>query len=62
VFRINSVESKVKTELRRAEAGAVRELRNALKRAVATVTAQDARGWFKRCGYAITWTRKSKTL
>lgn len=46
--------SKVKTELRRAKAGTVQELRNTLKRAFATVTAQDARGWFKHCGYAIT--------
>src|SRR5262249_33046283 len=41
--------SKVKTELRRAKAGTVQELRNTLKRAFATVTAQDARGWFKHC-------------
>jgi transposase len=46
--------SKVKTELRRAKAGTVQELRTTLKRAFATVTAQDARGWFKHCGYAVT--------
>jgi transposase len=46
--------SKVKNELRRTKADTVRKLRSALKRAFANVTAQDARGWFKHCGYAIT--------
>jgi transposase len=46
--------SKVKTELRRTKAGTVRKLKNALKRAFAHVTARDARGWFKHCGYPIT--------
>jgi transposase len=46
--------SKVKTELRRAKAGSVQKLGNALKRAFANVTTQDAHGWFNHCGYATT--------
>jgi transposase len=46
--------SKIKTELRRAKAGTVQKLGNALKRAFANVTTQDARGWFSHCGYAVT--------
>ena len=46
--------SKVKAELRRAKAGTIRKLGNALKRAFAKVTTQDARGWFNHCGYAMT--------
>jgi transposase len=45
--------SKVKAELRRLKAETVRQLRNALKRALAKVTRQDIRGWFKHCGYAV---------
>jgi transposase len=45
--------SKVKTELRQAKADTALKLRNALKRALANVTPQDARGWFKHCGYKI---------
>jgi transposase len=45
--------SKVKAELRRVQAETVRQLSNALKRALAKVTRQDIRGWFKHCGYAI---------
>jgi transposase len=45
--------SKVKAELRRVKAETVRQLSNALKRALAKVTRQDIRGWFKHCGYAV---------
>ena len=45
--------SKMKEFLRSRAAGT----RNALEAAVAdsmeTVTAQDARGWFRHCGYAV---------
>jgi transposase len=45
--------SKVKAELRRRKAETVRQLSNALKRALAKVTRQDIRGWFKHCGYVV---------
>lgn len=45
--------SKVKSELRRAKADTVRKLRNALKDALANVTQQDIRGWFRHCGYHV---------
>ncbi len=44
--------SKLKTALRSASANTKRKLSNALKRAIAKVTNQDVRGWFKHCGYA----------
>jgi transposase len=46
--------SKVETEVRRAKAGTVRKLGNAVKRAFARVRTQDARGWFNHCGYVMT--------
>jgi len=45
--------SKVKTSLRRAKAKTMRKLRNALNRAIGTVTAQDIRGWINDSGYAL---------
>jgi len=45
--------SKVKAELRRVKAETKRKLKNALQRALAKVTRQDIRGWFRHCGYAI---------
>jgi transposase len=45
--------SKVKTSLRRARANTMRKLRNALNRAISTVTAQDIRGWINDSGYAL---------
>jgi transposase len=44
--------SKLKTALRSASAETKRKLSNALKWAIAQVTKQDIRGWFKHCGYA----------
>jgi len=46
--------SKVKEELRSAKVHTVRKLRNALKRALSKVTAQDILGWVKHSGYAVT--------
>ncbi len=42
--------SKVKTFLRRAGARTHEALQEAICRALLTVTAQDARGWFRHCG------------
>ena len=43
--------SKVKTFLRRAGARTREALQEAISRALLTVTAQDAHGWFRHCGY-----------
>ena len=45
--------SKIKTYLRKAKARTREELEKALREALLSVTAEDARGWFKSCGYAI---------
>lgn len=45
--------SKLKTYLRAAKARTRDLLDEALKRALETVTASDARGWFMHCGYAL---------
>ena len=45
--------SKIKTYLRKAKARTREELEKALREALLLVTAEDARGWFKSCGYAI---------
>lgn len=45
--------SKLKTYLRAAKARTRELLDEALKRALDTVTASDARGWFMHCGYAL---------
>lgn len=45
--------SKIKTFLRTAAARTVEALKTELTNAVATVTAHDARGWFRHCGYQI---------
>ena len=45
--------SKVKTYLRKAKARSQESLEAALEQALATVTASDARGWFRQCGYAL---------
>lgn len=45
--------SKIKTYLRAAKARTREELEKALREALLSVTAEDARGWFKSCGYAI---------
>jgi transposase len=43
--------SKIKETLRSLKARTKRKLYNALKKAIAMVTADDIRGWFKHCGY-----------
>jgi transposase len=45
--------SKVKTALRTANARVREALDTAITEALATVTAADARGWFRHCGYAL---------
>ncbi len=45
--------SKIKTYLRKAKARTREELEKALREALLLVTAEDARGWFNSCGYAI---------
>lgn len=45
--------SKVKTALRAAAARTVESLDAALTSALACITPQDARGWFKHCGYRV---------
>lgn len=45
--------SKVKAELRRLGADTPRKLAHALKRAYATVTTSDIRGWFNHSGYSV---------
>lgn len=43
--------SKLKTHLRRAGARTREALQEAICQALLTVTAQDAQGWFRHCGY-----------
>jgi hypothetical protein len=43
--------SKLKAYLRRAGARTREELQEAIGQALLTVTAQDAQGWFRHCGY-----------
>lgn len=43
--------SKIKETLRSLKVRTKRKLYNALKKAIAMVTADDIRGWFKHCGY-----------
>jgi transposase len=43
--------SKIKANLRRAEARTREALEEAICQALLTVTAQDAHGWFRHCGY-----------
>jgi transposase len=45
--------SKIKTALRRAKARTVDELMQALKEALLTISAADARAWFVYCGYTV---------
>lgn len=46
--------SKIKTDLRNAAARTQETLDAAISRALEQVTAQDAQGWFKHCGYILT--------
>lgn len=50
---IEKMWSKVKALLRAAEARARTDLVQAIGRALAQVTAQDALGWFVSCGYSF---------
>lgn len=45
--------SKIKTYLRKAKARTREELEQALREVLLKITEEDARGWFKSCGYAI---------
>lgn len=45
--------SKIKTYLRGAKARSYEALLKALKEALLTITAEDARGWFASCGYSL---------
>jgi len=45
--------SKIKQHLRKTKARTLERLEHAVAQAVANVTSQDARGWFRHCGYAI---------
>ena len=51
--------SKIKAFLRRAEARTHEALQEAIRQALLTVTAQDAQGWFRHCGYLPPEERKS---
>lgn len=51
---IEKMWSKVKAFLRAAEARTEADLLKAIAQALATVTAEDARGWFAHCGYRFT--------
>ena len=44
--------SKLKAALRRAEARTRAALEEAIRAALATITAADAQGWFTHCGYS----------
>jgi transposase len=45
--------SKLKTFLRAAKARTRETLEDAIRAAIDTITAADARGWFMHCGYAL---------
>ena len=45
--------SKLKTILRKTKARTREALDDALKYAVDRITASDAKGWFRHCGYAV---------
>ena len=44
--------SKIKEILRSSKARSVRKLRNALKKAIEKISADDICGWFAHCGYS----------
>jgi transposase len=50
---IEKMWSKVKEALRAAKARTKRQLERAIARALHSVTATDAAGWFAACGYTI---------
>ena len=45
--------AKIKTGLRTAKARTLATLLAAMRQALATVTAAEARAWFAHCGYAV---------
>lgn len=45
--------SKIKTYLRAVKARTYEALLEALKQALLTITAEDAKGWFASCGYSL---------
>jgi transposase len=45
--------AKLKTFLRKAKARSQETLQNAIAAALATITSQDARGWFKHCQFPL---------
>jgi hypothetical protein len=45
--------SKIKTALRTAKARTREALDMAVQKAMETVTARDARNWFRHCGYVL---------
>jgi transposase len=45
--------SKIKTYLRQAKARSIEALIEAIKQALETISASDARAWFAHCGYAV---------
>ena len=45
--------SKLKTYLRRVRARTRQRLQNAITAGLERITAQDAQGWFKHCGFAV---------
>jgi len=45
--------SKVKQAMRRVEAREMEHLGNVAGLAFASITAEDTRGWFKKCGYRV---------
>jgi transposase len=53
--------SKIKTVLRGIGARTRETLHEALERSISTVTASDARGWFRHCGYQVPDSPKQET-
>ena len=45
--------SKLKTSLRRVKARTRERLESAIAEGLQRITAQDARAWFKHCGFAV---------
>jgi transposase len=45
--------SKLKSYLRRAKARTRERLKGAIVAGLQRISAQDARGWFKHCGFAV---------
>ena len=54
--------SKLKTRLRRVGARTREDLQNAIAQALMLITAQDALGWFRHCGYPPAATEMDQSL